>query len=490
MLALLRNEWKSRIRSAFSGKDLAITLILAFFALYMLVNVLALAIFLPEIIRGDSASDSVSVFESINELICYYFLSDLLLRFFLQSFPLLAIRPLLVMPIDRRKVFHFILIRSLPNFFNLLPLLLGIPIMIKVVIPEFGLGGGLAWLTFFVWIVIANHYLVFWLKRMFSIKPALILALLVVIGSIFYLDIESIIGFSDAFVLALGKVVVAPVWLIIPGGVATLMYIMIYQRFRKYAYVDAFVSNRPEAVSLNQFTWLDRFGNLGDLMRLDLKLIWRNKRPRTMMIVGLIFIAYPLLFAEELQSSFLAAIFLGIFISGFLMIQYGQFMFSWESTFFDFMLTRNFSIREYFEAKYLLFAFFTGLFTLLSLAYGFLDINLPLAFVACALFNLGINSFLLMYAATYNVKRVELTKGAFFNYEGVGANQFVMLVPLLIIPMVIYAPFGILFNKYVGLAMLAILGIIGIVLKDYLMDRVVDQFHKRKYIMSAGFKSK
>ena len=95
-----------------------------------------------------------------------------------------------------------------------------------------------------------------------------------------------------------------------------------------------------------------------------------------------------------------------------------------------------------------------------------------------------------MYAATYNVKRVELTKGAFFNYEGVGANQFVMLVPLLIIPMVIYAPFGIFFNKYVGLAMLAILGIIGIVLKNYLMDRIVDQFHKRKYIMSAGFKSK
>ena len=76
-----------------------------------------------------------------------------------------------------------------------------------------------------------------------------------------------------------------------------------------------------------------------------------------------------------------------------------------------------------------------------------MDVNLPLAFVACALFNLGVNSFVLMFSATYNVKRIELTKGAFFNYEGVGANQFVMLLPLLLIPIFIYLPFGIWVNK-------------------------------------------
>jgi hypothetical protein len=487
MLTLLHNEWRSRVRSAFSGKDVAITVILIFFALYMLLNVLALAYFLPELIRGDD--DGGPVFMPINKLIFYYFLFDLFIRFFLQSFPLLSVQPLLVMPIDRRKVFHFILIRSLPNFFNLLPLILGLPVMFRVVIPEFGLIGGLSWLAFFLLIAVANHYLVFLLKRMFSVKPALIFALLLALGGVFYLDMSGRIGLSESFGNLIAQVVEQPILLLIPLGLVVLFYLVLFQRFRQYAYLDAFVSNRQERVSARQFTWLDRFGNLGELIRLDLKLIWRNKRPRTMMLIGLIFIIYPLLFIEALQASFVIAIFIGIFISGFLMIQYGQFMLSWESTFFDFMLTRNFSIREYFEAKYYFFAAFITIFTTLSLAYGFLDVNLPLAFIACALFNLGVNSFVLMFSATYNVKRIELTKGAFFNYEGVGANQFVMLLPLLLIPIFIYLPFGIWANKYVGLAVLAIIGIIGIVFRDRLLDQVVRQFEKRKYAMSAGFKA-
>jgi len=490
MLTLLKNEWKSRVRSAFSGKDVAITVILVFFALYMLLNVLALAFFTPELIRQAwELDEGAPVFYELNQVLFYYFLVDLFVRFFMQSFPLLSVQPLLVMPIDRRKIFHFILVRSLPNFFNLLPVILALPILFRAVIPELGTGAGVVWLALVLLVSGINHYLVFLLKRMFSIKPVLIFGLLMVIGAIFYLDTTGTIGLSTAFANSVTILIKQPFWLAVPLGIVTALYVALFQRFRQYAYLDAFAGNRQEQVSARQFTWLDRFGNLGELIRLDLKLIWRNKRPRTMMMVGLLFIVYPLIFVEALESSFVTAIFLGIFISGFLMIQYGQFMLSWESTFFDFMLTRNFSIREYFEAKYYFFAAFIVLFTALSMAYGFLNLDLPLAFAACALFNLGVNSIILMYSATYNVKKIELTKGAFFNYEGVGANQFVMIIPLLLVPILIYVPFGIWANRYIGLAVLAGLGIIGIVFRDRLIDMVVRQFQKRKYAMSAGFKS-
>lgn len=490
MLTLLKNEWKSRVRSAFSGKDVAITVILVFFALYMLLNVLALAFFTPELIReGWELGEGAPVFPELNQLLLYYFLVDLFMRFFLQSFPLLSVQPLLVMPIDRRKVFHFILIRSLPNFFNLLPLILALPILLRAVIPEVGSMAGLAWFVLVLLLSGINHYLVFLLKRMFSIKPVLIFALLLAIGGIFYLDTSGQIALSTAFSAGVQAAVSQPIWLLVPLALVAGLYTALFRRFRQYAYLDAFVSNRQERISARQFTWLDRFGNLGELIRLDLKLIWRNKRPRTMMMVGALFIVYPLLFVEALEASFVVAIFLGVFISGFLMIQYGQFMLSWESTFFDFMLTRNFSIREYFEAKYYFFAAFVVIFTLLSMAYGFLSLDLPLAFAASALFNVGINSIILMYAATYNVKKVELTKGAFFNYEGVGANQFVMILPLLLIPIFVYLPFGIWVNKYIGLAVLAGLGVIGIVFRDRLIDMVVRQFQQRKYTISSGFKS-
>lgn len=487
MFTLLKNEWKARIRSAFSGKDVAITVILAFFALYMLLNILALAFFLPEIIRG--GDEGGPIFTELNQILFYYFLVDFVFRFFLQSFPLLSVQPLLIMPIDRRKVFHFILLRSVPNFFNVLPLVLALPLVFRAVIPEKGALVGITWLVMILLVTLFNHYLVFYLKRMFTVRPAVVLVLVSAIGGLFYLDQQGIANLSGGFAQFVAQLTAQPYWLLIPGLAAGLAYGFLFQRFRRYAYLDAFISNRGEPVSTRQFSWLDRFGNLGDLMRLDLMLIWRNKRPRTMMLFGLLFILYPLLFVDIMQESFAFAIFIGIFMSGVLMMQYGQFMLSWESTFFDFMLTRNFRIREYFEAKYLFLSFSIIAFTLITMIYGFIFPQLIPVLLACGLFNVGVNTIILMYSATYNVKKIELTKGAFFNYEGVGANQFVMIIPLILVPILIYMPFGILGQRLLGIAVIGILGIIGIIFRDRLITLVENQFQRRKYTMSAGFKA-
>ena len=58
---------------------------------------------------------------------------------------------------------------------------------------------------------------------------------------------------------------------------------------------------------------------------------------------------------------------------------------------------------------------------------------------------------------------MDLNKGAMFNYEGVGAAQFLMIIPMMVAPYLIYLPFAILFNFYAGLAALSTVGIIGII---------------------------
>ncbi|MEL7122994.1 MAG: DUF5687 family protein, partial [Bacteroidota bacterium] len=83
---------------------------------------------------------------------------------------------------------------------------------------------------------------------------------------------------------------------------------------------------------------------------------------------------------------------------------------------------------------------------------------------------------------------IDLTKGAFFNYEGVGASQFVMILPLMFGPVLLYLPFSLVGYPWGGIAFLAIVGVIGIFFRNYLLDFVANQFEKRRYSIVTGFR--
>ncbi|MBK7428732.1 MAG: hypothetical protein IPI60_17800 [Saprospiraceae bacterium] len=48
-----------------------------------------------------------------------------------------------------------------------------------------------------------------------------------------------------------------------------------------------------------------------------------------------------------------------------------------------------------------------------------------------------------MWASTYNKKKIDLSKGSMMNYQGTGATQFLIAIPLLFGPFLIIAiPLG------------------------------------------------
>jgi uncharacterized membrane protein YGL010W len=74
--------------------------------------------------------------------------------------------------------------------------------------------------------------------------------------------------------------------------------------------------------------------------------------------------------------------------------------------------------------------------------------------------------------------------------QGTSANQFLIMVPVLIVPILIFSLFYYLFSVTVGVTVLCVLGLIGLVLKNTLMNMVTEQYRKKKYGMIAGFKEK
>ncbi|MEL7123979.1 MAG: DUF5687 family protein [Bacteroidota bacterium] len=351
LIELLRNEIKSVTRGKFWQQGIAIKILLIFFAIYFLLSALGLGFAIEDILK-ESYPD-IEVVATVNQFLLYYFVIDLVMRIFLQSFPLMSIQPYLTMPIPKSTIFHFLLIRSIPNFFNILPLFFAVPFMIRSIAFREGIGTGLVWLTTFFFLTLMNHFIAFYIKRTLSVKPIFLFGMILGLVGLYYVDQMEVVPFKTYFGQWIDATMAQPVLILVPVLLAAASYFLLFTRMKKYAYLDAF-SKRKKQQSTQQFEILDRFGRFGELMQLDLKLIWRNKRPKTMVMMSFFFVLYPLIFDDLLDTNWFL-IFIGVFTVGMLMANYGQFMVSWESSFFDFLMTQNYSMRDYYESKYYLF---------------------------------------------------------------------------------------------------------------------------------------
>lgn len=488
---LLSLDILSRIRSPFWQKSIGINVVLIFLSLYLMLNFLVLGFFLDELlIEIYPDADPLQVF---NRFFFYYLVFDLVMRFFMQNLPVTAIQSYMLLPISRSKLVHYLLVKSLPNFFNLAPLLFLVPFLFKVAIPSLGSLGGWIWFGICYFLLLSNHIAATLLKRSFMLRP--IAALLVVIGivTLGYFDFKGIFPISVYFGQVLDWAPTMGLGLLVPFiWLFILLYYVAYRIFYNNIYLDKLISTtKEEAGDEGRLDWLNRFGKIGRLIQLDLQLIRRNKRPRILAIMSIFFILYPLIiFQDGMKPELMGiAIFVAIFTTGLFMINYGQFMLAWESSFFDFLRVRQISMRDYFESKFYLFSLSTLVALILSMFYGFIYPLLPVFFFAGALFNIGVTSFILMFTCTFNVKKIDLGKGAFLNWEGVGAAQFLIILPIMFFPMLIYWLGSLLGGMYVGLGIIAGMGVIGIILKTPIINALAAQFERRKYIMTSGFKS-
>ena len=484
---ILQLEWKQFFRSSYWQKSIAINILLAFLGLYFILVFLSLGISLyPVLKKKFPESDPLLM---VNNFLFYWFLADLIMRFFLQKLPVMNVKPLLVLPVKRNKIVHYVLNKSVLSFFNFLPLFAIIPFGIILIKENYNVQQTLVWMVLLCIFSLIINFLNFIIESKSSETELSFLPVLALASAIFALNYFDIISFSTLLSKAIQTITNTPIYLIIPILVLALLYVANFKLLKQKLFLDASLQSKTKVVETTDLEWTRKFGDIAPFLQLDLKLLWRNKRPRSSLFILIVGLLYGLIFYPNpvYQNLVPMLVFVGIFITGIFMINFGQFIPAWDSAYYKLLMSQNIPYKEYLKSKYALMVISTVALFILSIPYVYFGWKILAIHFAAAIFNIGVNSYVLLFAGSFNRKRIDLTQRAAFNYQGTGAVQWLVGIPLLLIPiLVFYIPYKFI-NFEAGIATLIIFGVIGIVFHQKLMKFIVGHYLDSKYKMINAF---
>lgn len=480
-------EQKQFFRSSYWQKSLAINILLVFFALYFILIFLAMGIGLYPILKEKFPESDP--FIKINDFIFYWFLADLILRFFFQKLPVMNIKPLLTLNIKKSKIIHFVLRKSILSFFNFLPLFTIIPFGLVLIFNDYETISVLTWMIFLILVTLIINFLNFIIESKSAETELSFLPIIAFVGILFAINYFDILSLSKTLGNSVQSITENQILLFIPILILFGLYVLNFNILKQKLFIDASLKTKTQTATTTDLAWTRRFGNVAPFLQLDLKLLWRNKRPRSsvfILIIGLLYglIFYPNPTYQNMPSMF---VFVGIFITGIFLINFGQFIPAWDAGYYKLLMSQNIKYKEYLNSKYTLMSLSAIILFVLSIPYVYFGWKILLIHFAAMVYNIGVNVHLLLFAGSFNRKSINLNQRAAFNYQGTGAVQWLISIPLLLIPMVFfYIPYK-LINFESGIAAITVLGIIGIIFHEKVMKIIAKKYMNSKYKMIHAF---
>lgn len=483
------HEWKKSYRAQGFYKNLAVNLMLGFLSLYFAAILLFIGFSLDEIL--ESTNYKSNPMELFNGAMLYVVLIGLGLRFFMQQLNTFNLPPYQVLPVKRSYIVNFLLLKPLVSPINYFLLLVVIPFAYQSVKGYYDSQAALRFVLCFIFVVWFDSQMAAFLKRKFGsglLSFLLLLAVAISIAALEYFRIFSLFKISQSL---FGFIVLKPFGPVLPLAAAVGAYFLNRWFFAVNYYPEKFNQKIISSQSaVGDFSFLNRFGVIGEIISLEIKLILRHKRTKTILYMCGFFLFYGLIFykndvyAQRDGMLFFAA----MFITGLMMLMFGQWVISWDSGHFDSLMTRNIPVRTYLYANYLLMIAFNVICFVLTSPYFFLGMKIVYLHLAAFIFNIGVNVFLLLFLASFNTKRVDLSKSSAMNYQGTTYKSFLIVLPIMFVPLIIVSILSSFFSLAVALWTITILGFAGILFRNQLLTLCVNQFNRRKYVLAEGFR--
>ena len=491
----IKLEWKQFVRSATFGKSIALKIIIGFFALYFILSFLIIgagSFFILKKTFPDS--DPLHI---VNSYLLFAILGDLIFRYLMQKLPIMNIKPMLPLPLNKDSLVHYVLGKSSVSFFNILGLFFYVPFSVVLIIKGYDITGVLAWLFSLILIIQSANFLNFLINKN-MIALTVIIVLLVTLVGLQNFEIVDVASLGGQF---FDTIYATPPYCLISVLLVAALYRLNFKQLRNQVYLDEAIASKVEEAKSVDLSWTDRLGDVAPFIKNDIRLIWRNKRTKTVFLMSFLMLFYGLFFftSDVYKDMKPLLMFAALFITGGFTLNYGQFIPAWDSNHYKMLMTQSFRYRKFLESKWVLMVSMTSILYLLSFPYLYLELKdylngegVFLMITAGAIFNIGFNSLFLLYAGSFNRKRIDLTKSAFGNTQGTSATQFLVIIPLMLFPMLLFWCFELLNDEQgvtsnSGSIAVATVGVLAFVFKNTLMNFIEKKYIKDKYAMINAF---
>ncbi len=486
ILTFLKLEWKSFIRSSSFKANIAIKILIGLGAAFYS----AIILFLGVATYFGLKESGFEPLETVNHYLIYWWVGDLIFRYMLQKTPVMRVRPFLALPLSKKKLTHYLLGKSAFSFFNFYPLLFFLPFSITLLINGYSIIGVLAWHFSLMSITYLNNYLNLAVNNKNGVFATLAI---VVIG----------IGVLQYFQFFDITVYTAPVfqsffelpWLFfIVFGIAFFMYRYNFHYLYTSLYIDEAIQTKSKSVHINDYNWLNRFGVMGNFLKNDLRLIFRNKRSRNTLWVSLFFLFYGLFIfnSPSYENSSFWLIFAGIFVSGGFLFTFGGYVPSWDSAYYPLMMSQNIKYKEYLSSKWWLMVIVTICAVIVSGFYLFMGTKYYLAIVAGGIYNIGINAHITLLSGAFVKTPIDLSTGKkpFGDKRSFNTKTIFLTVPKILLPIGVFYLFTWLYDETIGFVSIALTGLIGLAFRNAVFKIIENIYKKQKYDTLYAYKQK
>lgn len=425
----------------------------------------------------------------LNSFVLPYLVIDILIRNILQKIRGMNVNQLMSVPFSKNLLVNYVILKNQLTLFSFIPLLFFIPAGIVSILPRLGFLVFGTWVLTIISVIAASGILNLTLQKLAFKNTRNALILIIILIALYYLyryQFEMVYNFSNITVAPFFVSVYSPfiTWLI-----TIFLYSYTKSLFNKSFYLDLFSQKDSKSVLFDKAETLLLSGiRENHLLILEIKLLFRNKRSRFTILSNFVLIAILCLmmnYQEYQESNFFRLYFTSLLVF-ILPLTYLQFLFAWESKYFDAILVNPIVTKKYISNKFIILFYLALINLILTIPYILMQPAQLLDVVAVYFFQNGVTAFIIMVFSLFNTKYFDLNEGM-FSYQGKGAMQFVSAILVLLLPMGIFFAF----NSFVkGEYVLLFFGISGIIFYNKLLNLLARLLRINKYKMAEGFRNK
>ena len=429
----------------------------------------------------------------MNQGILYVMLADFLMRFMAQPSVSQEIKPYLLMPVKRKKLISLLLLKSGLDGYNFIWFFVYVPFAFLTIIRFYGFGGMFLYLLGIWLIFVFNNYWYLLCKLLLGEKTLWLLLPTAIFGALgaaeFLLDGLPI----SRFTMDLGEGFIEgnPLSFLFMLACIGVMFFINLKLQQRMIYNELSKKEDTKIKRVSEYKFLDKYGEVGEYIRLELKLIARNKTVKTQFRMGLIVMlgfSFALAFTDVYDGSYMTS-FICLYNYAILPIMtLGQVM-SFEGNYIDGLMSRKESIFNLLRAKYYL--------TTLIILVPFLIMMFPIAkgkitlltAIAYLIFVVGFVFFMLLQLAVYNTRTLPLNANLMKSNKSSNWIQGLITGGAFMLPLLIDKLLSGLLQEEVAHIILILLGLGFIATHNLWIKNIYKRFMKRRYKNMEEFRA-